>query len=63
MTTFFTSIVDSVFRPSMAALAISCAVAIVGMDTSAHSVKGKTINIGVLGCGGLLKPVCSINPF
>ena len=63
MTTFFTSIVESVFRPSMAALAISTAVAIVSLDTSAHSVSQRTIDLGQLGCSGLLSAVCSIKVF
>lgn len=63
MTTFFTSIVDAVFRPSMAALAISTAIAIVSLDTSPHSVSQRTIDLSQLGCSGLLNAVCSIRVF
>ncbi len=63
MTTFFTSVIESVFRPSMAALAISTAVAIVSLDTSSHSVSQRTIDLSVLGCGGLLNAVCSVRLF
>ncbi len=63
MTTFLTHIVQAVFRPSVAALSIAMAVAIVTLDSSQHSVGQDTVNLSQLGCSGILKPICSIRLF
>lgn len=63
MTTFLISVVQATFRPSVAALSIALAVAIVTIENSPRSVKRDTINLSQLGCGGMLKLVCDIRLF
>lgn len=63
MTTILMNIIQGIFRPSIAALSIALAVAIVTVDKSSGSVTQDTINLSALGCGGLLKPICSISFF
>jgi hypothetical protein len=63
MTTFLMDIVQSVFKPSVAALSISVAVAIVSLENTPNSVRQDTVNLSALGCSGLLKPICSIRLF
>ncbi len=58
MTTFVINIVQSVFRPSVVALSLSMAVAIVSLDTNKHRVSHDTISLASFGCGGLLGPIC-----
>lgn len=61
--TIFSDMVQSLFRPSVAALAISLATAIVTIDNSQHTVNLNTVDLASLGCGGLLGPVCAIRLF
>ena len=51
-------IIQAIFRPAVAALAISLALATMTVESSQYRVKGDTISLSQLGCGGLLKPVC-----
>ncbi len=56
-------VVQNVFRPSVAALSIAMAVAIVTIDKSPNTVSRGTINLSEFGCQGLLKPVCGGSSF
>ncbi len=56
-------IVQNVFRPSVAALSIAVALAVVTIDKSPNTVSRGTINLSELGCQGLLKPVCGGSTF
>ena len=60
MTTFLTNIVASVFRPSVAALSIALALAIVTVDGSKNSISAGVVDVTDLSCGGLFKPVCRL---
>lgn len=51
-------VIASVFRPSVAALAIAAALAAVTLDTDKHSISRSQIDITDLSCGGLFKPFC-----
>ena len=57
--TFIADIIQSVFRPSLAALAISVAIAIVSIENSPYTVENTKVNLNELGCSGLLHPVCN----
>jgi len=57
MVTYVTSAVQSVFRPSIAALSIAMATAIVTFDADPTSVGQKQVHLN-LGCNGLLSLVC-----
>ncbi|WP_298295773.1 hypothetical protein [uncultured Litoreibacter sp.] len=60
MTTFLTNIVAAVFRPSVAAMSIAMAVAIITVDGTSHSISAGTVDITDLSCSGLFKPVCQL---
>lgn len=58
MTTFVINIVQSVFKPSVVALSLSMAVAIVSFDGNKTHASHDTISLSSLGCSGLLSPIC-----
>lgn len=58
MTTFLTNIVSSVFRPSVAALSIALAAAIVTIDGNSSSLNARAVDVTDLSCNGLFKPFC-----
>jgi len=55
---YLNEIIASVFRPSVAALSIAAALAVVTLDTDKHSVSQRQVDITNLSCGGLFKPFC-----
>ena len=55
---FLSEIVGSAFRPSVAALSIAAALAVVTLDTDQHSVAQTQVDVTDLSCGGLFKPFC-----
>ncbi|GFE65037.1 hypothetical protein [Litoreibacter roseus] len=56
--TFVSNLVGGVFKPSLVALAISTAAAVVSLDTSPQAVRQSTVDLSALGCDGLLYVVC-----
>ena len=55
---FVTEIISTVFRPSVAALAIAGALAVVTLDTDKHSISQQQVDVTDLSCSGLFKPFC-----
>lgn len=60
MTTFVFDLVSSVFRPSVAALAIGAALAVVSVDSNALTVRTSVVDVTNLSCHGLFKPFCDL---
>ncbi len=60
MVTFLTDLIANVFRPSVAALAIAAAVAIVTVDGNQHVVSMDRVDVTDLSCNGLFKPFCML---
>lgn len=63
MTTFVFDLVASVFRPSMAALAIAAALAVVSVDNNSLTVSTGVVDATNLSCSGLFKPLCDLGRF
>lgn len=58
MITYAIEIIQGVARPSMVALSLCVAAALISVETSPDAVSRGQIDISDLGCKGLLKPVC-----
>lgn len=60
MVTLLTDLIANVFRPSVAALAIAVAVAVVTIDGNQHVISMDRVDVTDLSCNGLFKPFCMI---
>lgn len=60
---FLTDIIGSVFRPSIAALAISIGLATFTMSEGNGTKSVKTLNVSGAVCNGVLAPVCAAFSF
>ncbi len=63
MTTFVFDLVSSVFRPSVAALAIAAALAVVSVDNNTLTVSTSVVDVTNLSCSGLFKPFCNFGGY
>ena len=58
MISYVANLIHSVFKPAVAALAISLGIAIISFDSSNGAQS--TVSLGALGCDGLLKMACVV---
>ena len=58
MTSFIADIVATVFRPSIAVLAVAIALGIASWDHNAHFADANHVDLTDWSCTGLFKPIC-----
>ncbi|MEM7472494.1 MAG: hypothetical protein AAF340_14180 [Pseudomonadota bacterium] len=58
MTTFIANVLATVFRPSIAALAVALALGIASWDHNEHFTGTTSVDITDWSCTGLFKPIC-----